>query len=135
VTSAEPNGHLEPSGDVDEIVMTLPAAARFARVARLALTGLASRIGFTYDDVEDVRIAVGELFGILVDGAPPDGRIQVRCRMDGDRLDIEAEALPPRPLAAVGQLSRQILAAVTTEVAIDETRGRITCTASMDVRG
>jgi hypothetical protein len=118
----------------DEIRITMPAAARFARVARLALTGLASRNGFTYDEVEDVRIAVGELFSILADGAPPGARITLRCQMEDGFLEVAAEALPSRSLVPVGELSRQILSAVTAGATIDETRARITFTASADDR-
>jgi hypothetical protein len=113
----------------DEIRLTLPASASYARVARLTLTGLVSRSGFTYDDVQDVRIAVGELFATMVAGAPPSGRILLRCRMEPDALYLVAETVPPRPLAEITELTRRILEALTDRPAIDVAAGQITLVA------
>jgi hypothetical protein len=113
----------------DEIRLTLPATAGYARVARLTLTGLVSRSGFTYDDVEDVRIAVGELFATLVADAPANGRVRLRCRVEPDALHLVAEAVPPRPLGEVTELTRRILDAVSDRPSIDVAAGRITLVA------
>lgn len=110
----------------DAIRITLPAAAHFARVARLAISGLAARNGFAYDDVEDVRIAIGEVFGILVDHA--DLRLRFTCLLLVDGLEVVAERIPPTPVDPVAELSRQILTAITDHAEIDEATGTITFT-------
>ncbi len=44
-----------------EIVqLIIPCRAEYVGVARLAVLGVASRMPFSYDEVEDVRLAVGE---------------------------------------------------------------------------
>lgn len=111
--------------EIDEIRLTLPALAPYARVARLAITGLASRNGFTYDEVEDLRIATGEAFSVLVDGAGDDDRIAFTCRLRPDVLEVDVARQPPRPIAEVAELSRQILEAVLDRVTIDERQGTI----------
>lgn len=118
--------------DLQEIRLTLPAIAPYARVARLAMTGLASRNGFTYDDVEDLRIAVGEVFGLLVDHHVADAQIRFTCRLGDDRLEIHALRLPSAALGHVSDLSRQILAAVVDDALIDGPRGEITVTKRQD---
>lgn len=108
-----------------EVRLTLPARPSFARVARLAVTGLATRNGFTYDDVEDLRIAVGELFAVL---RLPDGvveAISLRCRVGDDHLEVLGSKRPSGPLEPVGDLTREILAAVVDEVDLDERAGTI----------
>lgn len=40
--------------------LKIPCRPEFVGVARLALLGVASRMRFSYDEVEDVRLAVGE---------------------------------------------------------------------------
>lgn len=44
----------------DNICMTLPAKAKYIEVVRLALYGVAVRMGFAFEDIEDLKVAVGE---------------------------------------------------------------------------
>lgn len=44
----------------DYIEIKVPAKAEFVNVIRLTLSGIASRMGFLYDDIEDLKIAVSE---------------------------------------------------------------------------
>lgn len=111
--------------DRDEIRLSLPALFPYGRVARLAVTGLASRNGYGYDDVEDLRIAIGEVFGVLVSEEVPGARLRLTCVLLPDALDITAERMPAAPVAQVTDLSRQILAAVVDQHEIDEADGRI----------
>ena len=113
------------SVDTDEIRLTLPALPSYGRVARLAVTGLASRNGYSYDEVEDLRIAIGEAFGVLVPEARPGGRLELTCLLLPDALDVTATRRPPAPIEQVTDLSRQILAAVVDSAEIDEPGGRI----------
>jgi serine/threonine-protein kinase RsbW len=43
-----------------QVTLVIPCLAEYVGVARLAILGVANRIQFTYDEVEDVRLAVGE---------------------------------------------------------------------------
>lgn len=45
---------------VAQVTLVVPCLAEFVGVVRLAILGVANRISFTYDEVEDVRLAVGE---------------------------------------------------------------------------
>jgi serine/threonine-protein kinase RsbW len=42
------------------VEMKIPASAEWVRVVRLATAGVAGRAGFSYDDVEDIKLAVAE---------------------------------------------------------------------------
>ena len=44
----------------DTVELTIPCRPEFVGIARLAVLGIASRMPFSYDEVEDVRLAVGE---------------------------------------------------------------------------
>ncbi|SEN90240.1 serine/threonine-protein kinase RsbW [Mesobacillus persicus] len=44
----------------DYIEMKIPAKPEFVGVIRLTLSGIASRMGFSYDEIEDLKIATSE---------------------------------------------------------------------------
>jgi serine/threonine-protein kinase RsbW len=54
----ERDEQLRTGGDVRLVV---PASPEYLRLVRLTAAGMASRLGFTFDEVEDLRIAVDEL--------------------------------------------------------------------------
>lgn len=92
-------------------------------MARLAVTGLAARVGHSYDDIEDLRIAVGEICGILLDGS--DSQVTFRCRIGVDALHVEAIRLPQGAVPEISELSRQILEAVVDTAEIDPEGARV----------
>src|SRR2546425_981063 len=51
----------EPASMSDEVRLAVPATPEFVRLARVTAAGLASRLGFTFDDVDDLRLAIDEL--------------------------------------------------------------------------
>lgn len=46
---------------LDFIEMRIPANSEYVGVIRLTLSGIANRMGFSYDDIEDLKIAVSEV--------------------------------------------------------------------------
>jgi hypothetical protein len=54
----------------DQIRLEMPADPRFARVARVAVSSLAVRLGFDVGVVEDLRIAVDEALVLLLRDLP-----------------------------------------------------------------
>ena len=42
------------------VTISIPATSDFVRVVRLAVTGVASRMRFSYDQIEDIKLAVSE---------------------------------------------------------------------------
>lgn len=49
---------LSPPGQ--QLEMTFPAQSEWVSVVRLATAGVASRMGFSYDDIEDIKLAIAE---------------------------------------------------------------------------
>jgi serine/threonine-protein kinase RsbW len=67
----------------------MPASPDLLRVARLTAAGLANRVGFNVDEVEDVKIALDELcFGLLSDGSGV-GTLDLRFVLEPGALVIE----------------------------------------------
>jgi hypothetical protein len=101
----------------DEIRLALPAAPDFARLARLTVAGLANRVGFTYDEVEDLRIAVGEMCQVLIGPDGRSGTLDLVFRITSEGLEVEATGRfeLDGPIDHPSDLSVQILDAVVDE--------------------
>lgn len=110
---------------IEEIRLTLPARAPYGRVARLAVGGVATQVGCSYNELEDLRIAVGEMFGLLLTVVGP-GPVTVRCTVtDQPGLVVEATRDASQSIPAVTDLTREILAGVVDQAEIDDDAARI----------
>ena len=109
-------------GGAEEVRLLIPAAPGYLRLARLTAAAVASRMGFTFDEVEDLRIAVDELcyFVLDTDGdTDVDGSITLTCTIGEAALEVRGEAVntgsPASDGATLPELSRRILEAVVDE--------------------
>jgi serine/threonine-protein kinase RsbW len=97
----------------------MPATPQLLRVARLTAAGLAGRLGFSFDEIEDVKIAVDELCFALVGSRGRPGSLTVTYQLGDHVLEIHGEGhFEPNgtePPPAASELSAQILAAVVDE--------------------
>lgn len=75
-------------GTTSRVVLTVPADGAFVYVLRTTAASLASRLEFTVDDVEDLRIAIGEAASLLVAGAAPGADLE--CVFDLGRSEAAA---------------------------------------------
>lgn len=75
------------------VELKFPCKPEFVGVARLAILGVASRMKFSYDEVEDVRLAVGEACTTSVEWAERNGKtgsdITLRSEIDADKLVVD----------------------------------------------
>ena len=75
------------------VELRFPCRPEFVGVARLAILGVASRMRFSYDEVEDVRLAVGEACTTSVEWAERNGKadseIVLRSEIGQDSLVVD----------------------------------------------
>ncbi|MBU9723806.1 MULTISPECIES: anti-sigma B factor RsbW [Bacillaceae] len=76
----------------DFIEMKMPAKPEYVGVVRLTVSGVANRLGYTYDDIEDIKIAVAEACTNVVNHAYEDGEkdafMRVTCGVYDNRLEL-----------------------------------------------
>jgi hypothetical protein len=66
----------------DEITLTLPRLRPFARIAHLVLGGLAVRLDLTFENLEDLQLALAG----LLDRPDADGFVTLAVRVDNGTL-------------------------------------------------
>ena len=84
-------------GEIDQtkavIDLEVPAQPAFARLARLTAARLARRHGFTYREVEDLRLAVDEAMVALLAPDDPGGGLEIRYTLGPGSIEIEFTGL------------------------------------------
>jgi serine/threonine-protein kinase RsbW len=108
----------ETSTATGEIRLEIPAAPEYLRLARLAVADVGARAGWSYEDIDDLRIAVDELCYAIGAGAE-HGRLTLTYRVDGQQIEVLGRGEETTPLAAPGELARAIIAAVVDEFDLD----------------
>ena|SRR5450759_758084 len=71
----------------DRIVLSVPARGEFARTVRVTAAEIASRMGMSIDDIDDVRIAVEESFALLSGHAGGDGEVTFTFTLHDDAFE------------------------------------------------
>ena len=77
----------------DLVTLRLPAAGAYLSVLRTATASLASRLDFTIDDIEDLRIAVDEACAMLLPQAVPGADLECRFELTEDAIDVRVGVL------------------------------------------
>jgi len=75
----------------DFIEMKFPAKAEYVGVSRLSVSGVASRMGFSYEDIEDLKIALSEAVSNVVEHAyseEEEGDITIGFGVYDNRIEI-----------------------------------------------
>jgi serine/threonine-protein kinase RsbW len=109
------------------IHLEIPASGAYLAVARAAATGLAAQLHFTYDEIDDLRIAVDEACTQLMARRGSAGTIRLVYQMEDDALCVEVSV---DASDRSGPLERdtfawQILSAMTDEVIEEADTGRL----------
>lgn len=71
----------------DEVRLTVPATVDAVRIARVGAAGLGTRLGFSFSEVEELRLAVGEAAALLCDDHL-DQMLDIRYDIQPDGLRV-----------------------------------------------
>ena len=83
------SGDDQPGESDGSVALSLPADPRHLRLARLTASGFSADLGFSLDEVEELRLAVGEASALLVEHAAAGARLTVRYHDDDGELVVE----------------------------------------------
>jgi serine/threonine-protein kinase RsbW len=82
---------------VDHVQLSLPAESAYLSVLRTATAGLAARLDFTLDEIEDLRIAVDEACAMLLAQAIPGTSLECGFDLGADNMTITVSVVAAEP--------------------------------------
>ncbi|GAA3751177.1 serine/threonine-protein kinase RsbW [Spinactinospora alkalitolerans] len=77
----------------DVVTVRMPAESAYLSVLRTATAGLAARLDFTLDEIEDLRIGVDEACAMLLSQALPGTDLTTEFELTGDGMRIAVSVL------------------------------------------
>lgn len=100
-----------------DVELRLPAESAYVAVLRMTTAGLAARLDFTLDDIEDLRMAVGEACALVLENADHGGDLHAAFDLsDGSiRVSVSADSLSEAD-PDIDSFGWQVLTALTSEV-------------------
>jgi serine/threonine-protein kinase RsbW len=107
----------------DRVELSFPARGDLVVLARLVTSAISARAGFDIEELEDLRLAVGELCLLALQGSDAhhgdlqleftvtDNAIDITCTLAGAAPSLDA----PNDASETDQLSQQILSALVDD--------------------
>ncbi len=78
-------------GEGHTVTLSMPAQPELWSLARMTASGIASRLDFNVEEIEDLRLALDELCSTVASGAGGSGRIELSYRWDESSIEIVCE--------------------------------------------
>lgn len=95
------NQPVSQAESVDVVELRIPCKAEWVALARLSVSAVASRLHFSIDEIEDVKLAVAEACTNAIQYAREHSTIEIRCeaRDEGLRISVRDISGSNRPEA------------------------------------
>ena len=116
-------------GEHADVELRLPATNAYASVVRTTAATLAARLDFTIDDIDDLRIAIGEAIALVLPEADPDTDLLCRFHIGTGSVTVTLRVdAVDEPRVDTDSFAWQVLDAMADDVTAESQAGR------MDVR-
>ncbi len=123
----------DQQGDRADVELRLPADGAYVSVLRTTTAGLAARLDFPIDDIEDLRIAVGEASAMVLPEADPGGDLLCRFYLRPHELVVSVAVTASHVVAVpdYDSFAWQVLTTLATHAASDSRDGLYTVRLTM----
>ena len=116
-----------------DVELRLPADGAYASVLRTTTAGLAARLDFPIDDIEDLRMAVGEATAMVLGDAVAGTDLVARFYQQPGELTLTLTAEVAGPVKLdYDSFAWQVLTTLATSASADTGDGRFTITLTME---
>jgi anti-sigma regulatory factor (Ser/Thr protein kinase) len=110
---ATPPSSNEATSGPELIEVSMPLRAQFASSLRALIASLGADIGFSIDELDDLRLALSEIFSTLVEASPDDSRALISVTLTPGELLISIRRPGTDATYTLDALAMNILEAVT----------------------
>lgn len=120
-----------PQVDRADVELRLPADSAYVSVLRTTTAGLAARLDFPIDDIEDLRIAVGEACALVLPEAQPGSDLTCAFFLGSSQLTVRVTVVPAGAVAPdLDSFAWQVLTTLATaaDVSADDAGFSVTIT-------
>jgi serine/threonine-protein kinase RsbW len=127
---------MSSTGSTDEsradVELRVPADSAYVSVLRTTSAGLAARLDFTIDDIEDLRMAVGEASALVLPQAAPGSDLVCEFFMRPGELTVQVGVSSAQPTPPdEDSFAWQVLSTLATKASASADDSRFTITLSM----
>ena len=109
-----------PASPQPDVELRLPLDPAYVAVLRMTTASIAARLDFTLDDIEDLRMAVGEACAMMLEGADPEGQLRATFVLGQGEMQVRVSAdtttTSPPDRDSFGW---QVLASLSSEVSAE----------------
>lgn len=117
------------SAGISDVSLRVPAETGYASTLRTLAAGLAARLDFTMDDIEDLRMAISEGCAIVLDEADPQTQLTCDFWLAEGRITARlAVVTSSAPLPEQDGFAWQVLTALASDVATGSIPGEFSLT-------
>lgn len=108
----------EMTADHDMVLLTVPSDGAYLAVLRTATAGIAARLQYTLDEIEDLRIAVDEACAMLIPVAVPGAELTCRFEIAKGVLTVRVSVPTggPAQLPPAQSFAWRVLTTLAAEV-------------------
>jgi serine/threonine-protein kinase RsbW len=115
-----------------DVELRVPADSAYVSVLRTTSAGLAARLDFTLDDIEDLRMAVGEASALVLPQAEPGSDLLCEFFMRAGELTIQVGVPSHQPSPPdEDSFAWQVLSTLATKASASADDRRLTITLSL----
>lgn len=103
-----------------DVELRLPADSAYVSVLRTTTAGLAARLDFTLDDIEDLRMAVGEAAALVLPQADVDSDLTCGFHLSPGRMTLTVSVRASgTPVVDRDSFGWQVLTTLATEADVE----------------
>ena len=115
-----------------DVELRLPADSAYASVLRTTTAGLAARLDFTIDDIEDLRIAVGEANAMVLEQADEGSDLTATFHLAPGQMTVTiAVSAAGNPVPDLDSFGWQVLTTLASAADVESSSGQFRITMTM----